>query len=655
MAVVPRRSHRSLWEVVVGIVLPLVFFACLVGTTSVLTRRDYLACLVPTFVVATLVMCVGQALLSSFTPPFVLLVMYAAAFPVMLLVRPLRSRVNPGNLVHGILAFAGIYALMAYIDFGRHLISWDEFSHWGVMVKEMLRIDRFYADPASTLMVHKDYPPFASVYELIWCKVACGYSETVVTLALNVLLLSLVVPSFLAVVETSRRSGEARGVHGLATFMLGLLCGVGVLIPLVVFNDTSSSLTIFTDALVSYLFAYSVVLVLSRQAYDGWFGGMAFVLAQVTLILTKQVGIAFICLDVLIYALVAIGDVQVARHSRGRWRGLVGPLVVVVSTFALCLLANRLWAGYVSSLGIEGQFDLSDVSVGAYVAALRGTGEALQVSTLRAYVNALLTQQLFTGSILTVTYSSSLVMALAGLVVTRLVMPRGHSRAADLPLVGVTLVVGWVGYAFMMSILYLFSFDPVEMSELASFNRYMDTYVVGELTVVAYTLVAALVVRARRPVGVRLVAAVVLAGVALLMPAQMQNLVPQALRGNSAIAYQRAAEYLEEKAEPGSHAMIMANNIGQYKYYVHYFSTEIWMENDTSSYTNGYQYLTDPYEGEALDTLLGDVAAHDYVYVIDFNDVLNQALGPYATGGSLTENTVYKVGSQDGQLTLDAQ
>ena len=71
--------------------------------------------------------------------------------------------------------------------------NWDEFSHWGKMVKEMFRLDSFYSTKLSNLMVHKDYPPIIQIYELLWVKLSNSYSETILIKSIHFLELSLLI------------------------------------------------------------------------------------------------------------------------------------------------------------------------------------------------------------------------------------------------------------------------------------------------------------------------------------------------------------------------------------------------------------------------------------------------------------------------------
>lgn len=94
----------------------------------------------------------------------------------------------------GFFVFLAICLFFLVMDYGRWLSEWDEYSHWGKMVKEMFRLDRFYSEPQSNLLVHKDYPPFAVIFEMLWCRFSGGYSAGGATMALHILGFSMVLP-----------------------------------------------------------------------------------------------------------------------------------------------------------------------------------------------------------------------------------------------------------------------------------------------------------------------------------------------------------------------------------------------------------------------------------------------------------------------------
>ena len=87
---------------------------------------------------------------------------------------------------NGFYAFILVYIVFLFLDAGRSFSKWDDLMHWGKMVKEMFRIDRFYSE-SNLLQIHKDYPPFMQLFEYVWCRFGGG-TESLKQLFLRIFL-----------------------------------------------------------------------------------------------------------------------------------------------------------------------------------------------------------------------------------------------------------------------------------------------------------------------------------------------------------------------------------------------------------------------------------------------------------------------------------
>ena len=124
------------------------------------------------------IMYLSQYLLGTFTPGlYILYGMAALSIPLFFLLNGGASKNREYILTGGLWAYIGCLLVVTVMDAGRSFYSWDEFMHWGKMVKEMIRLDRFYCVTESTLYRHKDYPPFVALFEYAWCRMGGGYSE----------------------------------------------------------------------------------------------------------------------------------------------------------------------------------------------------------------------------------------------------------------------------------------------------------------------------------------------------------------------------------------------------------------------------------------------------------------------------------------------
>lgn len=142
-----------------------------------------------------LILYISQMVFASFQPGMaVLLFVTISVIPAMIVYR---RRVKVVLFTNGLSCFLIAAVIFAILDYHRSFTQWDELSHWGMMTKEMLCLDNWYSVPTSRLLVHKDYPPFVSIIEMLGCKLAGGYSEAKAYLMLHLFSISMVTP-FLA-------------------------------------------------------------------------------------------------------------------------------------------------------------------------------------------------------------------------------------------------------------------------------------------------------------------------------------------------------------------------------------------------------------------------------------------------------------------------
>ena len=78
---------------------------------------------------------------------------------------------NKDNLI-----FTTLFIILIIIHKGRMLSSWDEFSHWGDVVKAMFTINDFSTSPKS-LSMFQSYPPAMSLFQYFFMKLGNDFIE----------------------------------------------------------------------------------------------------------------------------------------------------------------------------------------------------------------------------------------------------------------------------------------------------------------------------------------------------------------------------------------------------------------------------------------------------------------------------------------------
>ena len=78
---------------------------------------------------------------------------------------------------------------------GRTFLSSDEFSHWGLAIKNFYYLNDF-ANLENATTSFKDYPPAASIWGWFSVKLWFRYAEGIIINAQDMLLVSLSIPCF---------------------------------------------------------------------------------------------------------------------------------------------------------------------------------------------------------------------------------------------------------------------------------------------------------------------------------------------------------------------------------------------------------------------------------------------------------------------------
>lgn len=358
---------------------------------------------------------------------------------------------NPYFFNTTLVLFFLLVGVVVYMNPQRYFYQWDEFSHWGLMVKELFRLDQLYSVNASHLVVHKDYPPMIPLFEYAWLKLSGIYSEPSIYKALQLLGLSL----FLPAVSSSRKQSKSLIGLGLMLVLWVVYQGVFDL------EDAKFFMTIYLDPILGLLFAYQLYLAWSYKPSS--FNDLNWMVSGAFLLLTKEMGFVFYGIASVLL-LVKQWKQMNTKASILRGCFIVGiPLVFLGS-----------WSYYFSQFDYVGQFNVSSISLTQLVSIVfKQGGEVWQQQALHNFIQAFITMPILTRP-LTLTYSgmSVLFLVLALLISFRIPKEkRSYSRW-----VLILSILASYGYALVLLVLYLFSFGPYEGPRLASLLRYASTY-----------------------------------------------------------------------------------------------------------------------------------------------------------------------------------
>lgn len=591
-------------------ILPVVFFTVVNSAVSVIWKKTFGRCLPFTFISSILIVFFSQLLFDTFQlGMYFLLILFP--FSIYVLIR--KKDEKQYYLTNGLYIFLCLSVLFLFIDFGRHFFLDDELGFWGKMVKEMIRMDKFYYLNESTLRGHNDYPPFIPLFEYIWCRLSLGFSECVCTFALHIFEFGIIVP---AVFDDFFK--EKSGIHRILVDLLLCVSFTGFIIYL----DSSDAFNaIYADTLLGMEFSYGIYLV-HRKETDSLFGLICYCMILITTLMTKQVGIAFFMLSVFYYL---ISDL---RNVGKRIPGLLLCLIVPVS---FLLLWNRVIAPY----DIVKQFDLNKISISGFKEVL--SGGTYQFEAVKLYVNALFKTSIYSFPI-PVTFLSALLLALL-----LLELLKSHTEDENIPSMQLTCFIGTAGYAFMMLLLYAFCYPEREALVLQSYDRYMSSYTCAMFLSIFIIYASSFKDRIEQ-FDVRRMLIGSLVVLVLLDWNRLLNFAPQMILGDRFGTYRNLAEKFEEELPHGSMVYILYDHDGadSYPAFVSYYCEDIYL-----SKVNIDLFADDYTDEKEYRRAIDELKKHDFMYAVDVSDSFNKFFSDLNSGNEYTAGCYYRI-TKDG-------
>lgn len=614
---------------------PFIFF-CLLNVWMVfLSKRAFGISMPVTMMLSTLMIYGSQFIFHTFDVGLYALIFIAVASLFLIVIRKDDNLFKNNYFSQGFFAFMAIYIVFVIIDFGRHYWFWDELSHWGEMVKEMMRIDGFYSDSSSELLVHKEYPPFAAIFEMLWCRLCGGYSEMSTTMSLNIFSFTLLITNLVDTLKLKKETWYKQ-------FITGFVLVVIFLLTVLLFDVSCTSLTICADLFMSVMYVYIISLILNRDEIKTGFGYFAFLVGMVSLIIVKQMSIAFVLLAWFFFTIMEFFGESGFRKLQ--IRQIVKKGVASVFAIVMSFISYEIWGIYTKSIELSGQFFLGKISMRSLADILSGGGSDIQQSTFRNFVRALFMQAQSSGLI----KMSYVLLMIVAVILLCLIYFRNKERFTRRNFWALTalFLLGSVGYAFSMLVLYMFCFSVDEMEILSGYDRYMGAYVVSEYLILLILVIGKSDKKILHSKKLIIVPFVMLIFIDIT---KLAYVIPQVFRGEPFYDYHIKAENIELHTEEASRIFLISSDNAKTMFYLNYYLSNRKMDS-RYLFSDVAQQAAD--NAEYWEQVVTDLKDNDYLYVYDTTDFVSEQIGSFTESGVLRENTLYRVMDADHKLRL---
>lgn len=617
----------------VSIFLMLLYLIGANGFWVLVSHKTFGKCLPITFMFTAFTYFFSQVIFHTFKIGFGLNILLVLCFLVLLLIKLKQKEwqlVKNNLFSNGFYVFLVVYLGVIIFDFNRTFTMWDEFSHWGEMVKEMFRLDQLYTVNASSLQVHKDYPPIVQVLELFFCHLKNAYDERTLIQTVHLFSLSLFIPFFSEEVKLSKKSLLLKGIFiSLSIFLIELL-----------FDQHAVINTIYTDYLMAILVAYLLGKIIIEKDLLSNFNLFSFSLGLSFLLLTKQMGLPFYLMILFLWGLKFIKNKD---WKQVNWGVLIKAIILLIF---IPLLIYFGWSRYVNKLNVTQQFDLTHLNLTELPDIMAGLkGEEWQRLTITNYQNALMSRSM-TTSYIALNYWQVLILILLLLFVIWQ-WGRIYLEKSEIVFSALTLVIGAVGYALVMFVLYVFLFGPSEGPELASFNRYLPTYSLMGCLFVYFIFIFVDMQKSK----LEFKNIMFVFGLLVLVqgPSFTTKCIPK-LVSEPLNFYQEHASIISQKTPENAKIFIVANNTkGDYQYYTKYYMNprfvnleyyNLALEND--NYVEYFENILSPY-----------LLNYDYLYLAVIDEEFINHYQFMFDNLDISTGNLYKIVNKHGIAKLE--
>lgn len=359
------------------------------------------------------------------------------------------------SLLSGLLVIGFFFAFSLYLNYRRMFTNWDEFSHWGVVVKSMYTYDAL-GTFKDALIMFKAYLPGTSLFQYFWTRPFPTFTEFPTLIASNMI--------FFSIITTFIKKLNFRNILFVATSLL---------IPFLM--GTFFYISLYVDCLLGILFA-STLLFYYYYRYEMSTHGIIMVVASVTLLtLIKDMGFVFAGIAILIM----IADSVIFRRKKlqeyiNQGKSVaskIKKLFILASPLISAIFIELLWRIHIYQANITSPW-LHSSNISLHGIDLL----PYQEQTIELFKNALINKPIYP-----LEYSWVIILIATAIlfIILCLTVKKRDIKLQRLIFAIIGIIAGAILYTGILFVFYVFLMTEYEALILAGYERYIFSYAIG--------------------------------------------------------------------------------------------------------------------------------------------------------------------------------
>ena len=554
----------------------------------------------------------------------------------------------------------------------------DEYSHWGLAVKDMFYYDT-YAKHMNTTVLLPRYLPFVTLIEYYFVYFNGMYVESIVYIAFQIIMLCF---SMILCSLVQKKSAV------IFPAVLGMIC-----IPIVFYYDISNC--IYVDPLLGFVFMYVLICYFTKK--DTAFSQFQIILGLIALVLIKDMGIVLAGLAGTAFMADKVWH-NIKTHQKV-FRQLLFPTACVAVTLLTWIswqifmsipisvkeeiaVADKVTVSQidetadsqtvVQNVSFQGTVEASGLSINGIVDLITGNGSDDQKQIIKnAVVTVFDNDMYYAGNI-----GFSYIDIIAGCaLMTGFLVLLGFWRQEHEKMLHLITLISTVGiiYCGVLCIMYLFAFSVSEALKLKSMDRYLASFLMAEVMIIWYCILDELSHRISNKGKVKIIS-LLLSGV-LIIVLPIKNLVvknmDRSITADMVYWYEETEEIFRSFAKRGEYsAFECANGVaaGAESYFI--FRNAVSPLIAPRSYLNivsSVEMATGQcqwYLETGIDTSIraavveveewtSYLAGCDYLFILHADDFfVNSYQSVFEQPETICNGSIYQVVKEDGNISL---
>ena len=357
----------------------------------------------------------------------------------------LKKLFTPGLVIYYILCCVFIITTK-----GKLFSTWDEFSHWGDIVKVMSTLDDFGTN-SSSMSIFPSYPPGMALFQYVLEKINylisdCQFVEWLTYYAYYVLVMSY----FLPFTKHISFNKPLKGIVYIAV----LLC-----IPFAFYNGIYYQ--IYIDPFLSFLFAAGLLHLLFDEEYNA-VNALNMYSIMFMLVLAKDSGLVF-AITLLIAYIIKVNIVNKEDNKNNVLHSIFGIVSIV--------LPKLLWLSHLKIHNIVSNYD-DKIDFNNLWKVIIGKDTSYRPKVVSNFMLALekegVTLNIFNVNV------NYIILFITVVICFTIIIIKSHNKTNSL-ITCICAVITCLIFVMGMCVIYMYKFSEYEALRLAAFNRYINT------------------------------------------------------------------------------------------------------------------------------------------------------------------------------------